>query len=73
MTMSKDLVQKIAARALWTFCESMLAFITVGSQIEAIDWKAALRISATAVLASVLKSIMLGLPEAGGESNDDEE
>lgn len=50
-------------RALWTFAESMLGFVTVGMAVQDIDWKMALSVSATAVIASLLKSITAGMPE----------
>jgi hypothetical protein len=43
-------------RAIKTFAQSLLAAFTVGVGILDIDWKGALGIAATAVLASVLTS-----------------
>lgn len=43
-------------RAVKTFAQSLLAAFTVGVGILDIDWKGALGIAATAVLASVLTS-----------------
>lgn len=44
-------------RAIKTFAQSLLAAFTVGVGILSIDWKGALGIAATAVLASVLTSL----------------
>jgi hypothetical protein len=43
-------------RAVKTFAQSLLAAITVGVGVLDLDWKGALGIAATAVLASVLTS-----------------
>lgn len=43
-------------RAVKTFAQSLLAAITVGVGVLELDWKGALGIAATAVLASVLTS-----------------
>ena len=43
-------------RAIKTFAQSLLAAITVGVGVLDLDWKGALGIAATAVLASVLTS-----------------
>lgn len=44
-------------RAVKTFAQSLLAAITVGVGVLELDWKGALGIAATAVLASVLTSL----------------
>lgn len=44
-------------RAVKTFAQSLLATFVVGVGILDIDWKGALSIAATAVLASVLTSL----------------
>lgn len=61
-TMSNKIVYAFK-RALWTFCESMIAFVTVGMPIWAIDWKMALGVSATSFVYSFLKSFGAGMPE----------
>jgi len=43
-------------RAVKTFAQSLLAAITVGIGVLELDWKGALGVAATAVLASVLTS-----------------
>nr|DAI30725.1 MAG TPA: holin [Caudoviricetes sp.] len=43
-------------RAIKTFSQSLLAAVTVGVGVLDLDWKGALGIAATAVIASVLTS-----------------
>lgn len=47
----------VCDRAIKTFAQSLLAAFAVGVGIFDIDWKGALSITATAVLASVLTSL----------------
>lgn len=47
----------VCDRAIKTFAQSLLAAFAVGVGIFDIDWKGALSIAATAVLASVLTSL----------------
>lgn len=51
-------------RAIWTFAEVALGFMAVGMAINEVDWLRMLSVSATAMIISFLKSIMLGIPEA---------
>lgn len=59
-----DMLEKATMRAVWTACETMLGFITVGVPIFQIDWKMAASVTATAVIASILKSVVVGMPES---------
>ncbi len=54
--------KKAGIRALWTFAEAMLGFISFGMAISEIPWTHALSVSAIAALIALLKSIR-GLPE----------
>jgi len=48
-------------RALYTFCEAMLGFITIGMPIYELDWKTAISVSATAAVATLLKQLVVHL------------
>lgn len=52
-----------AHRALWTFCETFIAFTCTAIYIEDVDWKRTLSASAFATIISVAKSVVTGLPE----------
>lgn len=54
--------KKAGIRALWTFAETMLGFISIGMAISEIPWTHALSVSGVAALIALLKSIP-GLPE----------
>lgn len=47
----------VAERAIKTAAQTLLASLAVGQAITAIDWQAALAITGTAVVASVLTSL----------------
>lgn len=59
-----DILEKALMRAIWTACETMLGFITIGAPIYKVDWKMAFAVTATAVIASILKSVVVGMPES---------
>lgn len=65
-----DMMEKATMRAIWTAAETLLGFITIGVPIYQVDWKTAFAVTATAVAASVLKSILIGMPES---ARDDEQ
>ena len=65
-----DMMEKATRRAIWTAAETLLGFITIGAPIYKVDWKMALAVTATAVVASILKSILIGMPES---ARDDEQ
>lgn len=56
-----DFVKDTIERALLTFCEAMLGFITIGMPIYELDWKSAISVSATAALATLLKQVVVHL------------
>lgn len=66
-----DVLEKVLMRAIWTACETMLGFITIGVPIYKVDWKMAFAVTATAVVASVLKSIIVGMPEESRDIADE--
>ena len=76
----KELAKKwcIAAgvRAIRTFAQTFVAFLTVGASMADIDWKLAAIVSVVAMIASILTSIATGIPEVSlnkEEEDDDNE
>lgn len=57
-----------AKRALYTFAETALAMLTVGQAFTEVQWLHILSVSAVATIISVLKSIIVGMPEMSTES-----
>lgn len=62
--MNGEFLMAVLKRALWTFCESLLAVIPVGVGIEEVSWLHVLSVAVMAAILSALKSIATGLPEA---------
>ena len=56
-------IKKAGIRAIKTFAQTMLSFITIGLTIGEIDWLHVLSVSAVALLYSILTSIVGGMPE----------
>lgn len=50
-------------RALHTFCQTALGMITVGMAIKDVDWLHILSVGAVAAVISILKSVVVGVPE----------
>ena len=59
----KDFAIKAAIRALYTFAEVALSMLTVGQAFVEVDWLHILSVSGVAAIYSILKSIVVGLPE----------
>lgn len=59
----KEKMRLAIIRAIWTGCQTILGFYTVGMAITDIDWQLALSVTAAAVIFSIVKSIALGMPE----------
>ena len=57
-------------RALYTIAETALGFITVGAAISDINWKMMASVSFVAGVASILKSIAVGIPEVPGNTKE---
>ena len=53
----------VGKRALWTFCEGLLAALPVGAGLEEVRWFHVLSVAALAAIVSALKSIVVGMPE----------
>ncbi len=58
-----DFTQKALIRALWTFAQTMAGGITVGMTVSEVNWGYLFSISFVAAIASLLKSIVVGIPE----------
>ena len=50
-------------RAAWTAAETALGMIPVGVGIEAVNWKHVLSVVALTAILSLLKSVVVGMPE----------
>ena len=51
-------------RALWTIAQTAIAMIPIGARIAEVDWLDILSVCAVAGILSLLKSIVVGMPEA---------
>lgn len=60
----KEFVKATIIRAIWTMAQTALAMVTVGMSISDVDWGKLASIVAVAGVYSVLKSIVVGVPEA---------
>lgn len=68
----KKFIKAMIIRALHTFAQTMLATIgTTAVAINEVNWLQALSISGTAVILSILKSIVIGLPEVDNKLFDE--
>lgn len=65
MKFNWDFVKKILIRALHTAAQTALGMFTIGATIKEVDWLNILSVSAVAAVYSILKSIAVGVPEAG--------
>jgi len=63
LRMSREWVKAAGVRALKTFCQTGLTMITVGQAVSDVDWLGMLSISAVAAVASVMTSVITGMPE----------
>lgn len=71
MIFSADFIKGMGERAVKTFCQVLLAGMTVGSAIWDIDWKTALGLALTALVASVLTSVGNASFTSGNSVADD--
>lgn len=61
---NKDFWTCALQRALHTFAQTTLSMLVVGVPITGFDWKNIVLVSLTATVMSILKSIVVGVPEA---------
>ena len=59
----KDIIIAALKRAGWTAAETALAMIPVGASIEEVNWIHVFSVVAVATFISLLKSILLTMPE----------
>jgi len=58
-----DFGKSALKRAVWTFAETALSMITIGSAFTEINWVHIFSVAGVAAVASFLKSIVVGMPE----------
>lgn len=61
--MSEKFIKAALIRAIRTFAQVLLGYISVGMALQDIDWKTAASVSVTAMIYSVLTSCVTKLPE----------
>ena len=69
---TKDFFFATIIRAIWTMAQAMLSMITIGMAITDVNWTQAISISIVAGVYSILKSIVVGLPEIAPDVKFDE-
>ena len=67
--LTKEFLIAALNRAVWTFAEVFLGFMTVGMTLSEVEWLKGLSVSAVAFIISFLKSIVVGLPEAQNDGS----
>lgn len=60
---TKEFFLAMFVRAVWTMAEVALGMITVGARLGEINWLNMASVAAVAGIASLLKSLVVGLPE----------
>lgn len=71
MKWSKEFLKALLIRAIRTGAQTALSLITVGVTIFDIDWISVLGVTAVAMIASALTSIVTDLPEVGFDGTVD--
>lgn len=61
--MTKEFFKKMGIRALHTFCQALVSVIGTSYVLTDVDWKVGFSAAVLAAILSVLKSIVVGLPE----------
>ena len=70
---TKKFVIAALVRALYTFCEAALGFIGGSAAVLGdVDWLTVLSGAVLATIISLLKSIVVGLPEVGSDDCEGE-
>ena len=64
---TKKLLEKALIRALWTVAQTALGFITIGMTVSEVEWMHILSVSVVAGVYSLIKSVVIGLPEVSDE------
>ncbi len=71
--MTKEFWLSALKRAGWTAAQTALGMITLGVGIQDVDWLNILSVAAMAAVYSMLKSIVVGVPEAPSPEDDGDE
>lgn len=69
--MTKEFWKAALIRALHTMAQTAIATIGTAAVLEEVNWMFVLSASALAAVVSLLKSIVVGIPEAPGEETDE--
>ena len=72
--MTKEFALGAFKRALWTAAQAMASMLTLSvgtTGIHQIDWLNVLSIAALAAVYSLLKSVIVGIPEAADKEIED--
>ena len=67
---TKAFIEAALMRAIYTFAEVMLGFLAVGMSVSEVEWGHALSVSIVATVISILKSIVIGMPEVRNNVDD---
>ena len=63
--MNLEFWKRAGIRALHTMAQAALAYIGTASILSEVDWKLVISTSILAGIISILKSLVVGLPEVG--------
>ena len=63
-TFTKEWFVSALMRALHTFAQTALSFITIGLALKEVDWMKMLSVAAVAAIYSLIKSFAMGTPES---------
>ena len=69
--MAKEFWVSALKRAGWTAAQTALGMLTLGVGIQEVDWRNVLSVSALAAVYSILKSIVVGMPEVNVDGDAD--
>lgn len=64
---NKAFLEALLIRAIYTFAEVALSMLTVGQAFVDVNWVHILSVGGVASIISILKGIIVGLPEAKDE------
>ena len=70
--MTKEFWKAATIRMLHTIAQAAIAAIGSAALLSEVDWLSVLSIAALAGFVSLLKSIMIGLPEVNGYGGEDD-
>lgn len=58
-----DFAKNALKRAVWTFAETAVGMITIGQAFTEVNWIHIFSVAGVAAIVSLLKSIVIGMPE----------